>query len=508
MAYAPKLLTLPADQPRLSRLICFLLGALTTLSFAPFEVSLLPVLTMVPLLYVCMIVSPRDAGWHAFWFGFGLFLSGTYWIYISVVVFGQAPAWVAFLLMLGLTLIMSFWLFLSGWLIARLTQGEPLQLIAIAPAAWVLVEWLRGWVATGFPWLAYGYAQVDSAFGGYAPLFGVYGASFAVVMTAAAVLALLMSRGTGRVRIVALTFVILPWVVGGLLKFGEWTEPDGEPLEVTILQAGVPQDQKWLPEVRQPTLDYYRDQTRIARDSRIVVWPEVAIPSLTSYEEAFIAQLDSDARENGQTILFGILEDQEYRGERHIYNSVIALDGYRRQVYRKRHLVPFGEYFPVPAKVREWMRMMNLPHSDLTPGDPYQDLITVQDGIQLSVAICYEDAYAAEQRYALPAAGVLINVSNDAWFGKSIAADQHLQIARMRSLEFGRPTVRSTNTGISAFINHRGVIVRQGPQHDEATMSAVIQPRTGSTFFTANGNLPIVGLCLVVLGFYWMRTRT
>ena len=150
MAYEPKFLTLPADQPRLSRLICFVLGALTTLSFAPFELSLLPVVTMVPLLYVCMTVSPRDAGGHAFWFGFGLFLSGTYWIYISVVVFGQAPAWVAFLLMLGLTLIMSLWLFASGWLIARLTQGEPLQLIAVAPAAWVLVEWLRGWVLTGF----------------------------------------------------------------------------------------------------------------------------------------------------------------------------------------------------------------------------------------------------------------------------------------------------------------------------------------------------------------------
>ena len=286
-------------------------------------------------------------------------------------------------------------------------------------------------------------------------------------MTAAALLAVLMSRGMGRGRIVSLAFVFLPWIVGGVLKFTDWTEESGDAVQVTILQAGIAQDQKWLPEVRQPTLDFYRDQTRIARGSDIVIWPEVAVPSLTSYEDAFLAQLDSDARENGQTILFGILEDEQFRGERLIYNSVLALDGFRRQVYRKRHLVPFGEYFPVPAKVREWMRMMNLPHSDLTPGEPSPVLITTQDGVQLAVAICYEDAYAAEQRYALPAAGILVNVSNDAWFGESIAADQHLQIARMRSLEFGRPTVRSTNTGISAFINHRGVVVQQGPQHED-----------------------------------------
>ena len=508
MAYEPKLLTLPADQPGLSRLICFALGALTTLSFAPFELSLLPILTTLPLLYVCLTVAPRDAGWHAFWFGLGLFLTGTYWIYISVVVFGQAPAWVALILMIGLSLIMATWLFVAGWLIARLTQGEPLQLIVVAPAAWVLVEWLRGWVLTGFPWLAYGYAQIETAFGGFAPVLGVYGASFAVVMTAAAGLAALMSRGTGKVRWVSVAMLLLPWAAGGALSLPDWSEDSGDPIDVTILQAGVSQDQKWLPEFRQPTLDFYRDQTRIARGSDIVVWPEVAIPSLTSREEAFLVQLESDARENRQTILFGILEDEDYRGERQIYNSVLALDGYRRQQYRKRHLVPFGEYFPVPARVREWMRMMNLPHSDLTPGERYQELIAIAAGTQLSVAICYEDAYAAEQRYALPAAGILINVSNDAWFGDSIAPHQHLQIARMRSLEFGRPTVRSTNTGISAFIDHRGDLIRTGPQHEETSLSASVQPRSGTTPFAANGNLPMVGLCLIILGLFWFRSRT
>ncbi len=506
MAYAPRFLTLPADQPRLSRLICFVLGCLTTLGFAPFGLSVLIPILLLPVLFVCVTAAPRDAAGHSFWYGFGLFLTGTYWIYISVVVFGQAPVWVAVMLMLGLTVIMSFWLFLAGWLISRFTQGEPLQLLAIAPAAWVLVEWSRGWVLTGFPWLAFGYANVGSAFAGYAPLAGMYGVSFVVVLTAAAILAVIMSHGWQRW--IAIVFVLMPWALGVALQFVDWTEDAGEPIRITIVQAGIPQDQKWLDDQKQATLDYYRDETRIARDSEIIVWPEVAVPSLTSLETAFMSQLQSDARESAQTILFGILEDEQSRGGRLIYNSVIALDGERRQAYRKRHLVPFGEYFPVPAKVREWMRMMNLPHSDLTAGEDYPALIETTGGQRLVIAICYEDAYSAELLYALPDAGILINVSNDAWFGDSIAPHQHLQIARMLSLEFGRPTIRSTNTGISAFISHTGELLKTGPQFRAATLTANVTPRKGSTPYVSLGNAPVIGLCLAILAFFWLRARS
>ncbi|MCH8136318.1 MAG: apolipoprotein N-acyltransferase, partial [Proteobacteria bacterium] len=345
MAYAPQFLTLPADQPRLSRLIAFILGCLTTLGFAPFGFHLLIPVLLLPILYVCVTAAPRDAAGHSFCYGFGLFLTGTYWIYISVAVFGQAPVWIAVMLMLGLTVIMSFWLYLAGWLISRLTQGEPLQLIAVAPAVWVLVEWLRGWVLTGFPWLAFGYANVDSAFAAYAPLAGIYGVSFVVVLTSAALLAAIMNRGTQRLIIAG--FAVVPWLLGIGLGFVEWTEEAGEPVRITILQAGISQEQKWLASQKQPTLDYYREETRKLADSEIVVWPEVAIPSFTSREATFLSLLQSDARASGQTILLGILEDDAARGGTVIYNSVIALDGERRQTYRKRHLVPFGEYFPV-----------------------------------------------------------------------------------------------------------------------------------------------------------------
>jgi apolipoprotein N-acyltransferase len=500
------LYTLPADRPRISQLIFFALGCLVTLAFAPLGWHLVLPLLLLPFLYVCLTLSPRDAARHSFWFGFGMFLTGTYWIYISVVVFGQAPAWIAILLMLGLVLIMSLWLWLTGWLISRLSHGEPWVLLAVAPAVWVIVEWLRGWVFTGFPWLALGYSQTDSMLAGWAPVIGVYGVSAMLVLSITALLIAMMRRG--RPQWIAVGIVIVPWVIGGILKTIEWTEPEGDGLRATLIQAGIPQDQKWLPEQFRPTLDFYYSYTLGAPDSDIVVWPEVAVPSVTDLVEDYISILEGTARRANQTILFGILErTPEERGERRVYNSVIAVGGESRQVYRKRHLVPFGEYFPVPDSVRAWMRMMSLPHNDLSKGEAAQPLIRTVDGTDLAVMICYEDAYAAEQLYALPDAGLLVNVSNDAWFGESIAPHQHLQIARMRSLETGREGIRATNTGISAFIGHDGALLETGAQFEPAVMTRMLQPRRDSTPFVTGGNAPILLICLVIAAVFWLRSR-
>ncbi len=495
----------PADRPWTSRGILFLLGGLMTTAFAPFGLSMLVPVVLLPLLYVYLSVSPRDAGWLSFFFGFGLFLSGTYWIYISVVIFGEAPAWIALVLMLGLVLIMSAYFFAAGWLISRFSQGEPWLLLLVAPATWVFIEWLRGWVLTGFPWLAVGYSQVDALLAGWAPVMGVYGVSFMAILATTAILVAIMTEG--RQRTIALAIVVLPLLSGGILKAIEWTEPKGSPVTSTIVQAGISQAEKWLPERLRPTLEFYRDAAAQAAGSELVVWPEVAIPSLDDRVEPYIQALQADTDSSGRSIIFGILEREENRGEARIFNSVMLVSGDRRQAYRKRHLVPFGEYFPVPSKVREWMRMMSLPHNDLAAGDDVQPLLEAANGEKLAVAICYEDAYGAEQLYALPDASILINVSNDAWFGDSIAPHQHLEIARMRSLEVGRATIRATNTGISAFISHTGKVLDSGAQFEPVTMTMDVQPRQGSTPYARTGNLPIVGFCLLVMVGFWLRSR-
>lgn len=481
------------------------MGGLLATAFAPYGWYLFAPLLLLPFLYVCLTVAPRDAGGLTFWFGFGLFLSGTYWIYISVAVFGNVSAWIAVSLTLGVVLIMSAYLSLTGWLISRLSYGEPWLLLFVAPASWVMVEWLRGWVLSGFPWLSLGYSQIDSPLAGWGPVAGVYGISFALLFSVSAILVMALTRG--KQRWVALMLVALPWIAGGLLRNVAWTDSAGAPIRSTLVQAGISQDRKWLPEQLQPTLEFYRAATQRAADSEIVVWPEAAIPSVTDRVEPFIDQLHADAQLWRQTILFGVLERVQQRGETHTYNSILLVGTDQRQVYRKRHLVPFGEYFPVPDTVREWLRMMNLPYSDLSAGDAEQPLLVTANGVRLALMVCYEDAFGAEQLYAFPDAAIIINQSNDAWFGDSIAPHQHLQIARMRSLEVGRYTIRATNTGISAFIGPDGKILKSGPQFEPLLLTMDVQPRRGATPYVRGGNMPVIGLCLFILSLLSIRSR-
>ncbi len=491
----------------MQRAIFFGLGCLFTAVFEPAGLWPLAPVLLLPFFYVSLTLSGRAAAICAFYFGLGMFLCGTYWIYLSVTGPGEAAWWIGVLLVIFLTLIMAGYLALTAWLINRLANGNIWSLLAVAPACWVFIEWLRGWLFSGFPWMSLGYGQIDTVLAGWAPLLGVYGVSLLLVVSTSAVLIAFLERG--RKRVFAVGVVLLPWIAGAGLSTVQWTQPVGAVINTTLIQAGISQERKWLAEERQPTKDFYRDRTAAAVNSKLVIWPEVAIPSVTDREEQYMQSLQQISQRNGQTILFGILEREFVSSdESRIYNSVIAINGQDRQVYRKRHLVPFGEYFPVPSFVRNWMRMMSLPFSDLTPGAAEQALLTTTDGIKLTVAICYEDSYGAEMLYAMPEAALIINVSNDAWFGDSIAPHQHLQIARMRSLEVGRESVRATNTGISAFIDAGGRVVATGAQFEAVEMSLDVQPRSGMTPYARFGNWPVISLSFLVMAGFWLRSRS
>ena len=486
------------------RLAFFACGALTMLSFAPFGWYLLGIVFVAPLLGACPNLAPRQAARVGFAYGAGLFLAGTYWLYVSIHVFGNAPLMLAILLMLGLVVIMATYYAAAGWLIAALCAGSAVSFVLVAPAVWVVLEWLRGWFLSGFPWMTLGYSQIDSPLSGFAPIAGIYGVSFLLVLSVTALVASI--RSTGLNRGLLLVIAILPWPTGQLLENVEWTTVSGPPVRTSIVQGGVPQDRKWLPEQFMPTLDLYRDSLSSERASDLVVWPEVAIPTVLDRVDGYVSLLEQELGASDTTLLFGILEADANRD--HVYNSVVALDGGGRQIYRKRHLVPFGEYFPVPDFVREWMRLMNLPYSDISAGDDVQPLLKMRDGNPLSVAICYEDAYAAEQLYALPEATILVNVSNDAWFGNTIAPHQHLQIARMRALEAGRFVVRATNNGISAFIGPKGELLETGPQFEYVTMRHDVVPLGGLTPYARAGNWPVILLLVLLVAIAgWRKVR-
>ena len=495
MKPAATLRSLAANRPQWLRSGGFLLGAATTLSFAPFGWYPLTLLLPLPLFVAFGVLDPVAARRAGFAYGAGLFLAGTYWLYNSIHVIGQAPLLLAIFLMLGLVLIMAIYYGAAGWLIARYTAGHWLAFLLAMPSLWVSGEWLRGWFLSGFPWMTFGYSLIDSPLAGYAPLGGVYLVSLAISISIAAIATL--SLAPSRYRALLVAVALLPWLGGYLLDDRDWTEPAGPPLTAAVVQGGVPQDRKWLPEQFEDTLVLYRRSLADVGDASIVVWPEVALPAVLDRVEGYVQGIERQLTGSGKSLLFGILErDLE---QQRVYNSIVAIDGQRRQVYRKRHLVPFGEYFPVPDFVREWMRLMNLPYSDISPGDAVQPLIETPGGQRLAVAICYEDAYGAEQLFALPEATLLINISNDAWFGDSIAPHQHLQIARMRAREAGRYVVRATNDGVSAFIDARGDVYASGPQFEYVALQQEVVPMQGLTPYGRFGNTPALLLCFVML---------
>ncbi len=496
-------MAIAAARPRLANCAFFFCGALLTLSFAPFGWYMLAPVLLVPFLYSSLVCSPRQAAWHGFWFGAGLFFAGTYWLYVSIHVFGQAPLFVAISLMLALVVIMGLYYATCGWLLCKICAGDVGRFLPLAPAVWVFVEWLRGWFLSGFPWLSLGYGQIDSTLAGFAPLAGVYGVSFLVLLSAGALTAAVAANGKPRYLFLSLS--ALPWLIGTALQNVGWTEDAGPAVRTTIVQGGVAQDRKWLREQFMPTLNLYRNSISANADSDLIVWPEVAIPAARNQIQDYVETLQADIAARQQTLLFGILERDVATNK--IYNSIVSLHGSVEQVYRKRHLVPFGEYFPVPEFVREWMRLMSLPHSDISPGDTEQALLEMPDGNKLAVAICYEDAYGAEQLYALPDASILINVSNDAWFGDSIAPHQHLEIARMRALEAGRHVVRATNNGVSAFIGPRGELLQTGDQFTYVSMSHDVVPRKGLTPYAGTGNWPVILLCATLIAWFAYRRQ-
>ncbi|MGA7305278.1 MAG: apolipoprotein N-acyltransferase [Rhodothermales bacterium] len=469
------------------------MGALLVLAFAPFELYLLAPVCVAGLFWLATPLVPKEAFARGFAFGFAEFVAGTYWLYISIHEMGKAPLWMAIPLMGGLVLIMAVFIATSVWAAIGLAQPGWIRNLLIMPAVWALMEWVRDWFMTGFPWLSLGYSQVPSVLGGYAPLLGVFGVSWLVALTGGALLQGISSR---RGLLAAGLIIAIIWINGYLLRQVRWTHPTGRPIKVSLVQGNIAQDRKWLPSELGPTLSRYRKLTEQHWDSQLIIWPEAAVPGF--YDEladSYLTDLQDEAIKHGSDIMLGILV---YKARRHEYfNAVLSLGG-SRHFYYKRHLVPFGEFFPVPGWVRSWLRLMNLPSEDFTSGAANQKPLPVA-GEKAGVSICYEDAFGEEVISMLPAATFLVNVSNDAWFGGSIAPEQHLQMARMRALESGRFLVRATNTGITAIIDPEGTVSERLPQFQMGVLSAQIQPLAGATVYARFGNWLSVGFLLSVM---------
>lgn len=483
-------------------------GATMPLGFSPFDFWPVPMLAIGVIFLLTRTLPVKPATLCGFLFGVGMFGAGTSWIYVSIHEFGAASPLLAGLLtglfVLGISALMIMPVFLLfGWLNQRKAeQGSsnglhPWQQALLFSGLWVLFEWVRSWLLTGFPWLLTGYTLLDTPFAALAPVTGIYGLSLLIVTTACLFAALVIPAKQQRTpHIIVLLLFLGCWGLAWPLAQIQWTEKTGE-LSFSAVQGNIPQSLKWDPDFIHSTISTYAGLTEDQWNQELIIWPENAIPLFYNRAKGLMTHLDRQARQNNSTLILGMPVDDNSGSETRYYNSILAMgEGAGR--YDKQKLVPFGEYVPMESMLRGLIDFFNLPMSEFSRGNSEQALIQAGD-VRIASYICYEVVYPDFAADMARESGLLITISNDTWFGKSIGPVQHFQIARMRALETGRFMIRATNDGISALINEKGDVVKRIPRFTSGVLTSKAEIREGQTPFMILGSWPALVLCLIML---------
>jgi apolipoprotein N-acyltransferase len=493
-------------------LVALLLGGLNVLSFAPFFIW--PIQLLSAAVVMSMLISHPDwskkqaalLGWS---YGFGSFVIGICWLVVAMSRYGGMPFVLSLIALAILAAFMAifpaFCFVVVQFLRKKWKTSDALSLL-LFPVAWAGTEFLRGHLFTGFPWLSVGYAHNVSPLAGYAPILGVYGLGGVAMLASACIALLILSKS---LRLVTSLSLLLVLTSGIALRQIDWTEANGKPISVRLAQGNIDQGVKFNASFLDETLAIYADLIT-AQAADLIAVPETALPILlTELPSAYLPRLQDFASQTNSRLMLGVVSDD---GNYRYSNSVIGL-GAEPYRYDKDHLVPFGEY--VPLGFRWFVDMMHIPLGEYQNPGIVQAAMAVKDQWVMP-NICYEDLFGEEIAQQLRAqaatkqgaATILLNVSNLAWYGDSIAIPQHLQISQMRSLETGRPMLRSTNTGATAIIDARGQVVARLDTLTRGTLAGQVQGMRGLTPYIRFGNLLWALLAgLALLGAYVMSQR-
>ena len=486
---------------------CFamLAGSFITLSLAPFNWWPMGIISCALFVVLFDQLTAKQAAIRGWFFGFGLFTSGASWVYVSIHEFGYASVPLAIFITLLFTCGLALFTALQGFVYVRFIRDLPLGNWLGFAALFVLSEWFRGWFLTGFPWLYLGYAHLDTVLNGWAPVTGIYGLGFIVAITGATLAQRLLHNQWQTASLITLTTL---WLCAIALQQVQWVKPAHKPaIKVAMVQANISQSVKWDADQYWPTLNLYNRMSRpLWKDNDIVIWPEAAIPGLYTNAKTFIDGMAKRASKFDAALITGIPSSQTIGDQRHAFNSILAT-GNGQGFYHKQRLVPFGEYVPLEGLLRGLIRFFDLPMSAFSAGQANQKPLLAA-GITLAPLICYEVVYPELASSSVPAADMLLTISNDAWFGDSIGPLQHLQMAQMRALETGRYLLRSTGSGVSAIVNEKGQITQRGPQFEQAIIAGEARVMSGATPFALTGSWPILGLCFICLAGLFLKQRT
>ena len=481
-------------------------GACSVFAFAPFGVPGVVFATLALLFWQWLRAPvPRVAAAQGFAFGIGLFGAGSSWLYIALVSFGGMASWLAFGAIALLTAYLALWPAAAGYAAARLAGAGSLARVLAAAGAFTVTEWVRSYLFTGFPWLALGYSQIpDGPIAGYAPLGGVYVATLVIAIVAAlAAYAVEALARDARMRfLLAAGGALLPLAIGIGLARADWTRESGAPLAVSLVQGNIVQEIKFDPKFRASTFDRYLRLVASSR-GRLIVLPESAFPVFSDeVPDAVLLSLIRTASARDGDVLLGLFTEEAPAAgsdEPRYYNTVVALGTSELQFYRKDHLVPFGETIPFEPLLGWFMnKVLAIPLANQAHGGDAQPPLAVA-GARVAVDICYEDAFGSELIHAARGAQFLVNVTNDAWYGHSIAAEQHDQIAATRALELGRPMLRATNTGITSAIGPDGREIARLPWFTTGVLEVSVTGRAGETPYMRFRDWPALALALLLV---------
>ncbi len=373
-------------------------------------------------------------------------------------------------------------------------------------ASWLAFEWVLTWFLTGFPWLYPGYGLLQTPLANLLPVGGVSLASLGIVVTACFLASALFDKPPPAVLAAAAAIAAMPWLIGLALSGAQWVEPQAT-RSAALVQGNVDQAVKWNRDNRVPIINRYLDLTEPHWGRDLILWPEAAITLFEHEAAPWLLRWDARGQASGTSLVLGIPRmEPDGDGDYRFQNAAIAIgqgDGH----YVKRRLVPFGDYVPFEEVLRGLIEFFDLPMSRAAPGPWDQPPLTVGED-RAAMAICYEIAYANLTRTTAAEAGLILAITNDTWFGRSIGPLQHLQIAQARALENGRWLLRAANNGVTAFVDHRGKVRKQLPQFERGVLMGDFQIMAGRTPYSRFGDGWLVAIGLgSLLVFAWRARR-